>query len=313
MNMRVLCLGAGAIGGYFAGRLVESEAADVTFLVRPGRKAQLERDGLNVESPSGSFQVPVIARLGEEVREPADYILLTCKAYDLDAAIQSIRPAVGPATAVVPLLNGLSHMDRLNAEFGSERVLGGIAHIAITMLPDGTIKHLNNLQTITFGEQSGGSSSRVDALKAAFDKAKAVTAVAAPNVIQRMWEKLVFLSTLASVTTLMRANVGEIARAPGGTEFMLDMLRRSAGIAGAAGYPMPAEFMSLYGDMFVDTKNTTAASMLRDIERHGPVEADHIVGFMLDKAREHGLDDTLHRISFINLKAYEQRRAAERL
>ena len=124
--MHVVCLGAGAIGGYFAGRLVESKAADVTFLVRPGRKAQLERDGLRVESPCGGFQVPVTARLRDEIGQPADYVLLTCKAYDLDAAIDSIRPAVGPATAIVPLLNGLSHIDRLGeAEVGVRRPCAG--------------------------------------------------------------------------------------------------------------------------------------------------------------------------------------------
>jgi 2-dehydropantoate 2-reductase len=310
--MHVVCLGAGAIGGYFAGRLVESKAAEVTFLVRPARKAQLERDGLRVESPCGSFQVPVTARLPEELRQPADYVLLTCKAYDLDAAIESIRPAVGPQTAIVPLLNGLSHIDRLNQAFGRERVLGGAAYIAITLLPDGLIRHLNDLHGITFGEQEGGISPRVSALKAVFDEAKAVTATASSDVLQTMWEKLVFLSTLASVTTLMRANIGEIARAPGGIAFMLEMLERSAEIARAAGFPMPPAFMERTRSQFTDASSAMAASMLRDLERLGPIEADHIVGFMLDKAREHGVDDTLHRIVYLHLMAYEQRRAAGR-
>src|SRR5690606_6406195 len=127
--MHVVCLGAGGIGGYFGGRLVEASAANVTFLVRPGRKAQLQKDGLRVESVHGDFTVPVDARLAEEIRSPADYVLLTCKAYDLDSAIEAIRPAVGPNTAILPLLNGMSHMDRLNEVFGRERVLGGMAQI----------------------------------------------------------------------------------------------------------------------------------------------------------------------------------------
>ena len=310
--MHILCLGAGAVGGYFAGRLVESKAADVTFLVRDRRKTQLVKDGLRVESVHGSFTAAVRAVTREEVRGPFDYVLLTCKAYDLDSAIETIRPAVGPTTTVVPLLNGLAHLDRLNAEFGRQRVLGGFASLAITMLPDGLIKHLNDWHYVTFGEQNGTMSPRVAALKAAFDKAK-VAASAVPDIQQKMWEKLVLLSALASVTTLMRANLGEIARAPEGAALMLEFFERNAAIAAKAGHPMPMAFLEQNRKLFSNPSGEMTASMLRDIERKGPVEADHIVGFMLTKAREAGIDDTLHRVSYIHLKAYEQRRAAGRL
>ena len=311
--MQVLCLGAGGIGGYFGGRLVEAKAADVTFLVRPGRKAQLEKDGLRVESALGDFTVKVDARLAEEVRSPADYVLLTCKAYDLDSAIETIKPGIGPSTAILPLLNGMSHMDRLNALFGKERVLGGMAQIAITLQADGLVKHLNDWNTITLGEQDGTMSPRVEALQAAFGKTGGkANAVAVPDIIQKMWEKVVMLSTLASMTTLMRANIGEIARTPDGAGLTLALFEQNARIAAAEGYPMPADFMEKFRNVLADTESQMAASMLRDIERRGPVESDHIVGFMLDKARAHGLDDTLHRISFTHLKAYEQRRAADR-
>ena len=310
--MHVMCLGAGGIGGYFGGRLVEAKAADVTFLVRPRRKAQLEENGLRVESVHGDFAVPVVARLGEEIREPADYVLLTCKAYDLDSAIETIKPGVGPNTAIVPLLNGISHIDRLNQVFGKERVFGGIAAIAITLQPNGLVKHLNDWHTMTFGEQDGAMSPRVLALKAAFDSSKA-KAAAVPNIIQKMWEKVVMLSTLAGMTCLMRANVGEIARTPDGAGLMLSLLEQNAKTAAAEGYPMPAEFMDQNRKQLTNPESQMAASMLRDIERKGPVEADHIVGFMLEKARAHGIDDTLNRICFAHLKAFEQRLNAGRL
>jgi 2-dehydropantoate 2-reductase len=310
--MKILCLGAGAVGGFFAGRLAESHAADVTFLVRDARKAQLQANGLCVDSAGGDIRLPVRAIASREISGPSDIVLLTCKAYDLDSAIEAIRPAVGPQTAVLPLLNGLSHIDRLNSEFGRERVLGGIAKIAITLLPDGTIKHLNDWNSITFGEQDGTISPRVAALKAAFDKTSA-KADAVANITHLMWEKLVHLASLASMTCLMRANVGEIARAPGGIAAMQDMLARNAAIATRAGFPPSPAFMDSFNRMFADSAGTYAASMLRDIERKGPVEADHIVGFMLEKARSYGLDDSVHRLAHLHLKAYEQRRSANRL
>jgi 2-dehydropantoate 2-reductase len=315
--MKILCLGAGAVGGYFAGRLAEAAAAnliaaDVTFLVRDGRKAQLLAQGLRIDSPAGNLRLPVRAITRDEGAEPSDIVFLTCKAYDLDSAIEAIRPAVGPQTAVLPLLNGLSHIERLNAEFGCERVLGGIAKIAITLLPDGSIKHLNDWNYITFGEQDGLISARVAALKSAFDQTSA-KADAVRNITHLMWEKLVHLASLASMTCLMRANVGEIARAPGGIAAMQDMLARNAAIATRAGFPPSPAFMDNFNRMFADPTGTYAASMLRDIERNGQVEADHIVGFMLEKARSFGLDDSLHRLAYLHLKAYEQRRSAGRL
>ncbi len=311
--MRIVCLGAGGIGGYFGGRLVEAQSADVSFIVRPNRKQQLERDGLVVESPLGDFTVKVDAVLSDEVRAPADVVLLTCKAYDLDSAIASIKPAVGENTAILPLLNGMSHLDTLNAEFGKHRVLGGLAGIAITLLPDGRIKHMNDWGMITFGEQDGAMSPRVTALQAALDATKGATVTATPEIMQKMWEKLVFLSTLAAMTTLMRANVGEIARAPCGVDLMLELLNRTASIALAEGFPMPEAYMERNRSLLDDPESTLTASMLRDLERGGPVEADHVIGYLLNKARAHGIDDTLHRVAYANLKAYEQRRAAGRL
>jgi 2-dehydropantoate 2-reductase len=316
--MNILCLGAGGVGGFFAGQLAAAEAAHVTFLVRDPRKAQLTTSGLCIDSPQGDLRLSVRAITASEIASKSasagsyDLVLLTCKAYDLDSAIASIRPAVGPRTAVLPLLNGLSHIERLNAEFGPERVIGGIAKIAITLLPDGTIKHLSDWNYITFGEQDGRMSARVNALKEAFDRTPA-QASAVPDIQQQMWEKLVHLATLASMTCLLRANVGEIARSPGGVAAMQDMLARNAAIATRAGFPPGASFYNNFNRMFADPTATYAASMLRDIERKGPVEADHIVGFMLEKARNFGLDDSVHRLAYLHLKAYEQRRVAARL
>lgn len=310
--MHILFLGAGAVGAYFGGRLVEAKSADVTFLVRDRRKEQLDRDGLRLESPLGGFKLPVRTVTKASDAPPADVVVLTSKAYDLDSALDAIRPAVRTGTAVLPLLNGIAHLDRLNAAFGKSNVLGGTAAIHITMLPDGLVKHTNEWCFITFGEQDGHMSERVLALKAAFDKSPNVKATAAPDVLQKMWEKLVMLATLAGMTTLMRANIGEIVRA-GGAEIAATMLERNAEISRRAGCPVPDDLMNNYRRMFADASGGFTASMLRDLEKGGPVEADHIVGFMRDKARALGVDDSLHAIAHVHLKAYEERRKAGRI
>lgn len=308
--MKVLTLGAGAIGGYFGGRLAEG-GADVTFLVREERRHQLLKHGLRIQSPFGNYGAPVHAITFDEIQSPADVVLLTCKAYDLPTAIDAVRPAVGEETMILPLLNGLAHMELLNQEFGSDRVLGGLAKIAATSLPDGSIKHLNDWRFVTFGEQDGRMSPRVLALKDTFDRTSLI-ASAVPNVTQAMWEKLIHLSTAAGITCLMRASVGDIARVVGGTDLTLRFLEANAEIARREGHPPSESFLVEHRALFANESSNYTASMLRDLERGGPIEANHIIGYMLEKARFHGLDDTLHLIVYIHLKAYEERRAANR-
>ena len=309
--MKIVSLGAGAIGGYFGGRLVEG-GCDVAFLVRDGRKASLQKNGLRIESQFGNFSSPVRAVTRDEIAAPVDLVLLTCKSYDLASAIETIRPAVGPKTAILPLLNGLSHVDDLNRVFGAERVLGGFAKIAVTMLPDGTIKHLNDWRYITFGEQNGVMSERLGVVKALFDRTS-VVATAVPNIMAGMWEKLVHLATVAGATSVMRANIGEIARTEEGTALMIELLETNAEIASRAGFAPSAAFLDEYRALLSDRKSMNTASMLRDIESKGQIEADHIIGYLLRNAREYGVDDRLLRVIYVNTKAYEQRRKAGRL
>jgi 2-dehydropantoate 2-reductase len=309
--MRILSLGAGAIGGYFGGRLAEA-GRDVTFLVREKRRKHLTEHGLRIESVFGNFEGSAKAITESEIDGPFDVILLTCKAYDLPSAIDAITPAVGKDTAILPLLNGVAHIDVLNDKFGREKVLGGVAKIAATVTPDGTIKHLNDWRYVTFGEQDGAVTPRVQALADAFDK-KSVVAKAVPDILQVMWEKIVHLSTAAGMTCLMRASVGEVARTDEGAAIMTEFLERNAEIAAREGFRPSEGFMAEYRKLFSDKSSAYTASMLRDVERKGPIEADHVLGFMLQKARLHNVDATLHRVVYAHLKSYEQRRAAGRL
>lgn len=307
--MRILVLGAGAVGGYFGARLIEA-GANLAFLVRPGRAALLAERGLRIESPYGTFHRPVTTLT---TATPGwDVVLLACKAYDLDDAITAIRPAVGPGTAILPVLNGIAHMATLTGAFGATRVLGGLAKIQATLTPEGGIHHLNDWRYLTFGEGDGSLSPRVLALRDAFATAPGVVAEAVPDITARLWEKLTHLGTSAMATVLMRANVGEIARSPGGVALMARILERNIAIAAHHGHPVRPGFLAEYTRVFSDPASQYAASMLRDIEAGGRIEADHILGFLLEAARRAGVPDALHEAAHIHAKAYEQRRATGR-
>ena len=309
---RILVLGAGGTGGYFGGRLAES-GADVTFLVRERRRAILAEHGLRIESPFGDARIRVETVVAADVTPVYDAVILTCKAYDLDAAVAAIAPAVAPDGYVLPFLNGIAHIDVLNEKFGRHRVVGGTAKIQATIVPTGAIRQFNDWRTLTFGEQSGETTERMKALAALFTAAKGVEVFAVTDIVQRMWEKLVHLSTAAALTCLMRANVGEIVRTPHGKDLFIDQLRCGAAIATANGHPPSAAFMTSWEETFSQQDSQYSTSMLRDIERGGQTEVEHILGFMLNKAVEARIPCNTLLLAYTNVKAFEQRRAAGRL
>jgi 2-dehydropantoate 2-reductase len=305
-------LGAGGIGGYFGGRLAES-GADVTFLVREGRRKILSEQGLRIESPFGDAQLAVKTAVASDLAPIYDAVILTCKAYDLESAIAAIAPAVAATGYVLPFLNGIAHIDVLNQSFGRHRVLGGTAKIQATLMPDGAIRQFNDWRTLAFGEQSGEMTERVRTLADLFAAAKGVEAFAVADIVHRMWEKLVHLSTAAAMTCLMRANVGEIVRTPNGRELFLDQLQCGAAIAAANGHAPSEGFMRSWQETFSERNSQYATSMLRDVERGGPTEVEHILGFMLDKASEANIAHHTLLLAYTHIKAFEQRRAAGRL
>jgi 2-dehydropantoate 2-reductase len=300
-------LGAGAVGGYFGGRLVEA-GGDVTFLVRDRRAAELQADGLVIRSPFGDATLQVrTVRVGEQLR-PYDLVLLCCKAYDLDSAVASIAPAVGPQSLILPLLNGIAHLEKLDAKFGGDRVLGGLCQVAATVAPGGRIEHLNRTHRLVFGERNGLRSDRASRLASLLGRAKFDSAMS-EDIALEMWEKFVMLSTLAGMTCLMRAPVGAIAATREGGEIMLELLGECCAVAAAAGHKPRADFLEQTKALLTARRSKFTASMLRDIERGGPTEGDDVLGDLLRRARAFGVPTPVLRVAVCHLEAYDARRA----
>jgi 2-dehydropantoate 2-reductase len=307
--MRILVVGAGAIGGYFGGRLLEA-GRNVTFLVRQRRAAQLAITGVAIRSKFGDAHLPVPPIvMAEMLREPFDLILLSCKAYDLAAAAESFAPAVGANTAILPLLNGMGHMEFLAARFGAGAVLGGQCVISATLDAEGRILHLNDTHGLSFGEHDGSASTRAAAIAAMMAGARFDSRLSTA-ILYEMWEKWVLISTMAGITCLMRAPVGDIVAANAG-DLAIALLDECSAIAAAQGFA-PREATNTRNRTMLTTPGSTfAASMLRDIERGAPIEADHIVGDLLQRGGKQPDDHPLLRVAYAHLKAYEARRKRE--
>jgi 2-dehydropantoate 2-reductase len=305
--VKILVLGAGAVGGFFGGRLAEA-GAHVTFLVRPGRAAQIAKEGLVVKSPFGDIKMPAKTVAAATQGGPYDIVLLTCKAYDLDSAIAAIAPAVEAGAAVLPLLNGMVHLEALDRRFGAEKVLGGLCFVAATLTPSGEVHQLGSmLNGIVFGERSGEISSRCERLKAAFGAAPVESRVSS-EILRDMWSKWVQLASMAGLTCVMRATVGEASQAEEGAAIALELLDECRAVAGAYDAAPSEKAAATMRGRLTDKASTLSASMLRDIERGGAIEAAHVIGDMIRRGRAKGVATPLLRVVLAHLQAYEARR-----
>jgi len=303
--MRILVVGAGAVGGYFGGRLLAA-GADVTFLVRQRRSEQLARTGLSIRSPAGNVDLPAPTVMAEQLREPFDVIVLSCKAYDLEDAMDSFAPAVGRDTAIIPLLNGMRHLDQLEQRFGRNALLGGWCTISTTLGDDGRIHHLANLHSLSFGERDGAMTPRVEAIAGAIAPAQ-FGGRASNAIMQEMWEKFVTIGVVAGITCLMRAPIGDIVAA-GADNIAEALLDECAAIASREGFPPREAMMQGTRAMVTTAGSMFAASMLRDVERGARTENDHILGDLLRRGGDPAGYPVL-RIAHAHLATYEAQRA----
>jgi 2-dehydropantoate 2-reductase len=301
--MRILIVGAGAVGGYFGGRLAQA-GRDVTFLVRPSRAKQLGRDGLRIISPHGDAVLTPKLVSAERIDTPYDLVLLSVKAYALEAAMNDFAAAVGPETMILPVLNGMRHVDLLTKRFGEHAVIGGVCQVASEIDDEGRIVQLANFQQLVYGERNGETTPRLQTLDTTL-QGGGFDARLSTEIMQEMWEKWVQLASLGAITCLMRGAIGQIVAVPGGTDLSLKILDESAAVATACGHKPSEALLSRHAGALTAPGSQLTSSMYRDLREGAPVEADHILGDFIDRGTARGIATPLLKAAFINLRVYQ--------
>jgi 2-dehydropantoate 2-reductase len=303
MLVKILVVGAGAVGGYFGARLAQA-GRDVTFLVRSSRAQQLQSDGLSILSPHGDLKIKPQTITSDQIHSPYDIIFVSVKSLALDQAIADMAPAVGPATMIYPALNGMRHIDTLAKRFGSAAVLGGVCLVATDLDPQGRIVQLDKIQKLIYGERDGQITSRIQQLDGALRNAGFDTELST-NIMQAMWQKWVYIATLGLVTCLFNAPVGEITAVPYGDETTLQALEECAAIAAAAGYAPAASFLENVRHQLTVKGAKTTSSLYRDMQGHHKVEVDTILGDLLDQGRSHNLKTPILQAACVRMRVYQ--------
>ena len=305
MALRILIIGAGAVGGYFGGRLAQA-GRDVTFLVRPSRAKQLSQDGLRIISPHGDAVLSPKLISADKIDAPYDIIFLSVKAYALEAAMNDFAAAVGPETIIFPVLNGMRHIDILTKRFGEHAVIGGVCLVAAEIDHQGRIVQLADFQRLVYGERNGETTPRLKALDATL-QGVGFEARLSPEIMQAMWEKWVQLASLGAVTCLMRGTIGEIVAAPGGAELSIDVLNECVAVAVACGQKPSEKVLSSHAAAMTTVGSSLTSSMYRDLRKGAPVEADQILGDLIERGSAHGVATPLLKAAFVNLRIYQNR------
>jgi 2-dehydropantoate 2-reductase len=284
--MRLLFVGAGAVGGFLAARALEA-GHDVSVLVRPARARSLREHGLVVATQSASTTTRPAVITADELTAGFDAIVLAVKADALDAAMADIAPAVTPETMVVPFLNGMGHVDRLVDRFGSS-VIGGVLRVATELQADGSVRLLNPLFEIEIGELDGRPSERTDSLGAAFRAAGADVTVSG-HIMAGMWAKWVFIASVGAITGLMRGPVGEIVAVPGGEAFARAVVAEADSVAAASGYPLASGQRQGLERTVTTPGSPLNSSLSRDLLAGHPTEVEPVLGDLVARAASAGL------------------------
>ncbi|MGP9501588.1 ketopantoate reductase family protein [Specibacter sp. AOP5-B1-6] len=300
--MKILIVGAGATGGYFGARLAEA-GRDVTFLVREQRAAFLKQRGLRIAGLERELRIEPRVLTAGQLGGTFDVVLLTVKAAGLKNAIADLAAAVGPDTLIVPFLNGMAHMDALAAAFGADKVLGSVVHLVGTINGDGDIAILQPLARWTLGEQGGGTSARLERLLAEV-AVPGIDVVAAPNGLDAVWQKWVFIVAAGVVTCLMRGPVGDLAEVPGGEAFVAEVLAEVSMVSAAAGFPVPESEQANTLAFLTQPGSTFTSSLYRDVAAGLPNEGEHIVGDFARRAAELGVAVPLINLALLQLRVH---------
>jgi 2-dehydropantoate 2-reductase len=303
MEMRILVVGAGAVGGYFGGRLSEA-GRDVTFLVRSRRAEKIRNDGLRILSPHGDVTLHPKTILAEELATPYDLILLSVKAYALEAAMNDFERAIGPETMILPVLNGMRHIELLTSRFKDRCVIGGVCVVATEVDKDDRIVQLADVQQLTYGEWNGDASERMVALDRTM-QGSGFDARLSQNITQEMWEKWVQLSSLGAATCLLRGNIGQIVAIQAGADLCLEILDECRAIATACGFPPGDAFLTRTRAAMTVPGSKLNSSMYRDLIKGNLVEADQILGDLLARGKKREITAPLTEAAFVNLCIYQ--------
>lgn len=296
--MKILVVGAGGVGGYFGAKLFEI-GADVNFLLRNQRYELIKKNGLIVQSGLDIKKYFPKVYTSENLKENFDLIIIACKSYDLDNVIRSLNN-IASNGIILPFLNGLDHIERLDQQYGPDRVMGGTANIAATVDSSGVIHKLTESHLLTIGHRTESQKKIAQDFFQLCKKADFISKYS-EDIMLSLWEKWVTLSTLAASTTIFQCSIGKIIDSQYGKEIIEKAFNEACDIAKSNGYTIQHTAQIKGLEMLTSSGSTLTASMLRDWKNGLKTEHEHILASLIKQASTKNISCDLLKIAYTNL------------
>ncbi len=308
--MKILVLGAGAVGGYFGGRLIEINQ-DVTFLVREKRKKYLDKKEINIFSPHGNFSYkPKLIVKGEPIINKFDLVFIACKAYDLNDAISGLSEYIKKDSVLIPLLNGIKHISYLKLIFGENIVWGGFCHLAVKMKSYNII-HSSKYHKLLFGSIGECKSREIikkeDIILNIISLAKFDTRIP-ENIMQHMWNKFIYISVLSGITCFFKSKTGPIIKTKCGKNTLYDLLKECTLIANKSKFPIKQSYIQKKLEILLNDNLNLSSSTYEDMVSEGRIESEQIIGDMVNRGRYLELNIPILEMILCHLRIYESNR-----
>ena len=276
--MRIACMAAGAVGGYFGARMAAA-GHDVFFIARGSHLEAIKKNGLKIESAHGDLHLPKPNVTDDPATVgPVDIVLFAVKLWDTEKSAEATKPLVGANTRVITLQNGVDSVERIAPIVGAAHTIGGVTYVVSVIASPGVIKQTSPFQSITCGTSDG----RPDApLQAFVDAAKAagINITASANIERDRWQKFIFLSATSGATAVTRMPMGPILADSDTRALFKSIMRETLAVGRAKGVALDEN----YADerMAFADKNVTPtmkASMANDLDRGNRLELDWLAG-----------------------------------
>jgi 2-dehydropantoate 2-reductase len=302
-----LVVGAGAVGGFVGGRLLQA-GREVDFLVRSGRAEQIQQRSLRIVDGDRVEVIRAAPVTAGTLKGTYDLVLLSVKADALPAAMDDVTPAVGPDTVLVPFLNGMRHLEVLTGRFGTA-VLGGALRVVTQLDPNGDIRQYMPGGQIEIGELDGGETRRVNEVAETLT-IPGFTVTVAADIIDTMWQKWVMIATVGAVTSLARGTTGDASTVTGGAEFAAATLGEAAAVAAAAGHELSEAAHAGLSNLVTAAGIPLTSSLSRDLAAGRPTEVENVLGDLIQRGRAAGVPVPRLEAAALTLRVHNQRQAA---
>jgi len=291
--MKIAVMGAGALGGYFGGRLAAA-GHQVVLIARGAHLRALQKDGLRILSPKGDLYLPDI----DATNDPGtigrvDVVMFMVKNGDVEDAAHAIGPMIGPDTMVVTCQNGISAPDRLADIIGASHVVPGVARMPADIPSPGVIRHSAPQDILSFAERDGAVTTRCIAFRDAL-VAAGTTARMPENIVHDLWAKFIVQSALSSLTTLTRLDIGPLRDNAATRSLFLDAITEADAVGRAVIPDLPEGIVRTSWEFLQNFPPTMHASMLDDLNRGKPLEVDYLSGDVVAYGRRHGVPTPIH-------------------